>query len=121
RFEIDHGRHSILERLLPAGYAQAPFVAVLYTRKTILRHRRRQIVADRSRVCQKFIGREDANCVTSEIVGSCPTKTVAVKTRHRIGAAALQLAAKDILRFWIMAVAVCSAHFMILRCGLPVV
>ena len=114
RFEIDHRSHAVFKSLLPARHAKTPLVAVLNTRKIKLRHRRRKVIADRFRISQKLICRYDANRVAACVVGSRAAIAVTIKACHRVGAAAFQVAAEDVFRFWVVAVAVCYAHLTFL-------
>ena len=112
RIEINPRSHIRVQGLAPAQHAEAPLVAVLDTGESVLRHRRRQIVARRLGERQKFVRRLDADRVPAGVVDARAAVTVAVKSRHWVRAAAFQLTAKYILglRRVAITVSVCVTH-----------
>ena len=76
----------MVERLLPTHRAKTPFVSRLESRKVVLRHRCREIVALRFREFKKVIGHDRADRVDAVVIAARFAAAVAVPTRHRTGA-----------------------------------
>ena len=74
-----------LMRLQPALGHQAPAIAGDQARKGELRHRGRQVVADRGGVGKELVRRFDADQVSRGIVGPGGTITRAKKAGQRVG------------------------------------
>src|SRR5689334_15573056 len=69
RPQHDLRRHAGVQRLLPAGRAEAPAVAGLQARKAVLREGRREIVAGALGVGEELGGDDAADGVAADILG----------------------------------------------------
>ena len=88
-------RYSSFVRLKPALGDHTPPVARLQPRKAERGRRRDQVIADAALLPQEFRGHHRAHQMNG-LIWSRDAAAIAVETRNRICAAALQLAAKDI-------------------------
>jgi hypothetical protein len=96
--KIDWGRTIVIKRSFPACDADAPLIAGLKSRKAPFRMWRDEIVAVEHREIQEFARDLDAYGVQPEIIRASAAKAVAIKSSHRIAAAALQFRSKNVRR-----------------------
>lgn len=82
--------HTVIEGLLPSQGTHAPLVSGLQTRKIILRPGCAEVIAARDAECKEFFGHDGAHHMTAPIVVVRAAEAIAVKSRHRVGAAGLQ-------------------------------
>ncbi len=85
-----------LERLRPARRAHAPLVAVAQAGEPVLRHRRRQVVADCLRELEEVVGDPAAHDVHARVVAVVLAATGAVVAGDRVERARLQLGAEHV-------------------------
>jgi hypothetical protein len=93
RFEYDGGSHAGFEGLAPSKGAKAPPVAWLEPRESMLRLRRREVIAARGRKSQKLRSDPHADDVRALIRDIGVAASVTVVPRQRIVGAGHQLAA----------------------------
>jgi hypothetical protein len=96
RFQNHGRRHAGVKGFLPTASAQAPAVSRLKARKSHFLARRDKIIAARDRKFQKLGGHDGADGMKTEISWSRATEAIAIETRRRIGATALQVSSKNI-------------------------
>jgi len=94
RAQYDFWRGIRLKRLLPARRAQTPAIAGLQAGETVIRHRRGQVVAGLLAERQEFLGHDNADGVTANVLGPGIATPVAKKAGHRVGGANVQNAAQ---------------------------
>jgi hypothetical protein len=83
-------------RLAPARRAEAPAVAGFQSRKTEIRHRRRQVVAACLAELEEFGGHHRADGMHADVLGRGVAAAVAEKSGQRPLAAGLQLLAQHV-------------------------
>ena len=98
RFQIDWSSDFMVKRFLPAGHANAPFVAGLQAGKFPLGPRRHEIVTLQHGEIEKLTCHFRANGVQPDIAGTGLAETVTIKSRQRVTAAALQFCSEHIGR-----------------------
>ncbi len=84
--EDDVGRGAIQVRSQPVGRSHAPPIARPEPRKTVLRHRRDEVVADPLLVLEKFGGDHGADRVAAEVLRTGATAAVTEEAGHGVGA-----------------------------------
>ncbi len=97
-FKIHRSGAVVIERALPASHAYAPFVAWLQSGKTPLRTRRDKVVSIEQRKIEKFLRHFHANRVKPNIFGTDSTKSIAIKSGHRVSTTTLQFSSQNIRR-----------------------
>jgi hypothetical protein len=85
-----------IERLLPAGDAQAPAIAGLQAGKFVLRDGRGEVVALRAAEEQEFGGHFHADGVETDIARAGAAIAIAIKTGDRLEAAGTQAFTEDV-------------------------
>lgn len=83
-------------RTQPIRGSNAPSITGYQSCKSVLRHRRGQIVADSLLVIKKLGGDDRTDGVTSMILGSAGATAVSIKSGDRVEAARLQFPTDDI-------------------------
>lgn len=96
RSQHDRRRDAVHVRTQPVHRGHAPTVARYQSRKTVVRHRRGEIVADPLLMFEELSGHHRAHCVAAEVVCSGPARTVAVETCQRIQAASLEVRTQNV-------------------------
>src|SRR5947209_7809597 len=96
RFQINFSCETAFQRSLPARHANAPFVARFQTGEVVFRSWRDEIISIERGEIEKVLIDTNANRVQSNIFRASPAKTIAIKSRERIPAAALQFGSKNI-------------------------
>jgi hypothetical protein len=86
RLQINRRGAIVFERRFPARNAHAPFVARFQSRKSPFRNRCDQIVPVQHGEIEKFARDFNANRMQTDIFRPGATKSVAIKTGHRIAA-----------------------------------
>ena len=104
-FKVNRSWPFVVERSLPSGHTDAPFIARLQTGEPPLRAGRDQIVSVEHRKVEKFLVYLDANGVLSNVVRTGSTVAVAVKTGEGVATTTFQFGAKDIGRHEKMVIA----------------
>ena len=94
--EINRAGNAVVERFLPTGHADAPFVARLKPGKFPFRMRRDQVVSLQHGKIEELASHLDANSVQPDVAGTGATVAVAIKAGEWISAATLQLGAEDV-------------------------
>src|ERR1700730_5288760 len=94
--EINRAGNAVVERFLPTGHADAPFVARLKPGKFPFRMRRDQVVSLQHGKIEELASHLDANSVQPDVAGTGATVAVAIKAGEGIAAATLQLGAEDV-------------------------
>jgi hypothetical protein len=93
----DHRRGATcIERLLPSGDTEAPFVARLETLKAKLGHRRAEVIAGCFRELEKLLSHQRADGMQPAILCTRATVAIAKESGERIAAAALEVCSKDV-------------------------
>jgi hypothetical protein len=80
----------------PVDGGHAPPVAGHKARESVLRHRRRQIIANPTLMFEEFGGDHRTDRVTAKVFRSRRAAAVSIETRHGVIAARLQRTTKDI-------------------------
>src|SRR4029078_1797757 len=83
-------------RVLPERRTQAPLVSLDQAGEAVLRHRRRQVVADCGGERQELVGHHDTDDVQAGIVAAVLAATRSVVARQGVERAQLQLLAEHI-------------------------
>ena len=97
-FQDNRAGRSGLLNLKPAGGTDAPAVAGLETRESVLGHGGDEVVAKGLGRGEEWGVHDAADGVDTEIVGAGVAATIAIEAGHRLTAAGLQRLAKDITR-----------------------
>jgi hypothetical protein len=93
----DHVRGGpVSMRAQPVDRRHAPPITRHQSGEPVLWHRRRQIVADRSLVLEKFAGDDSADGVTARVFGARCAAAITIEACDRIRATRLQLTTKDV-------------------------
>ncbi len=90
RFKIDRRGHAMIERFLPARYADTPFVARLESGKFPFRMWGYEIVSLQHGEIEKFARHLRANAVQAHVSRSGFAETIAIKPGDRVATATLQ-------------------------------
>jgi hypothetical protein len=90
RFEHHRARCSRLLNLKPAGCADAPAIAWLEAGEAVLRHGRREVVAQGLRSREEGLVDDAADGVDAEVIGSSLAAAGAVKAGHGVAAAGVE-------------------------------
>src|ERR1700720_1271583 len=98
RLKIYRCGATVIKSALPTRDANAPFVARLESGKTPLRDRRDKVVAIEHGKIEKLARHFHADSVQTYVFGPGATKAVAIKSSHRILAAALQFRSQNVCR-----------------------
>ena len=98
---MGRGKHDLrrapgFKRLFPTGDAQTPMIAVLETAKSELRNRSGEIVAHGLAKSEKIAGQHYADEVETVVIGTGVAATVAIETRHWIGATEFEVVSKNV-------------------------
>ena len=96
RRQHDVGRDAVLVGAPPVERGHAPAVAGHQPREAVLRHRRRQVVADAALVLEELRRHDRADRVAADVLDAAAAATVPVEAGDRIAAAGLELAAEDV-------------------------
>src|SRR6478735_1771767 len=80
----------------PVGGRDAPAVARVQAGELVLRHRRREVVADASLVVEELGGDHRADGVAAQVLRAGAAAPVAVEARDRVGPAGLELLPQDV-------------------------
>lgn len=80
----------------PVRGSYAPAIPWLQPGKTVLRHRRAQVIANTALVLQELTGHDRAYRMAPQVLGTGAAAPVSVETRDRVGPARLELAAQHI-------------------------
>ena len=99
---MGRGKHDLrrapgFKRLFPTGDAQTPTIAVLEAAKSELRNRSGEIVAHRLAKSEEIAGQHYADEVETVVIGTGVAATVAIETRHGIGATEFEVVSKNVL------------------------
>lgn len=98
RFEVDWRGPTVLESRLPTGDTNTPTVARFQPWKAPLRHRSYEIVPIEDGEIEKFLRCPHADRVEANVFGAGAAIAIAIKSGHRIAAAAAQFGTEDISR-----------------------
>src|SRR5437870_3667866 len=98
RFQIDRRGDVVLECVFPARDANTPAIARFETREPPFWMWGDQIISIEHGKIQKFAGCLHADRVQSDILGTGATKSVAIKSGHRIATTRAELGAKNVSR-----------------------
>ena len=96
RFQDDRRRDSRIQSLLPAQRAQAPTIARLQPRESILRYRRCKVVAHALTEGEKLGRHSTTDDVSTKILWTCSATTVAKEAGQGFHGTGLQVLAQDI-------------------------
>lgn len=96
-FKNHQGCHPRLKSFLPTAGAEAPTVAISEPGKRIFGSRGAEIVPDHPAIRQKFIGDYAADRMDSNIFPSTLTRSISIKTRHRVHPTWAEVAPYNIL------------------------
>ena len=95
-FHHDRRRVAFLECFTPAKRAKAPAIARLEAGKTVLRHRRGEVIAASARERQEFARHPDADQVRPQVGLVGVAATVTKIPGQRVEGAGRQIGAKDV-------------------------
>ncbi len=90
-FKIDRRGAVVIERTFPARHADAPFIARLQSGEAPLWTRRNQIISIEHGEIEKFPRCLYADGVQPDILWARSTKSIAIKSSHRIATTTFQL------------------------------
>src|SRR3982751_5781998 len=96
--KVDRGRAIVIHRALPASHTHAPLVTRFQSGEAPFRMRRDQIVSVQHREIEKFLRDLYADRMKANIFRARSTKSVPVKSSHRIPAATFQFSSENIRR-----------------------
>lgn len=95
-FQIYFSGEAAFQRRGPASDADAPFIARLHSRKSILRSGRHQIVSVQDREIEEVSINQDTDGVKTDVFRTGAAIAIAIKSGHRIAATAAQLCTEDV-------------------------
>jgi hypothetical protein len=107
--EDDEGCCTVLVCPQPVGCGHAPSVAGREPGEAILRHRRDQIVTDRSLVLEKLGGDHRADRVAAEVLRTGVAASITKETGDRVGAAGGERSSEDVERRHAFSIAATTA------------
>src|SRR5207249_11691285 len=97
-FKVNRSRAIVIQSAFPARHAHAPFVTRLQTGEAPFRMRRDKVVSIEHREIEKFLGDFHADRMKDNVFRDRSTKSVPVKSSHRILPRIFQFSAKNIDR-----------------------
>lgn len=97
RCEHNESCHPVVVGTKPVRRRHTPAIAGYEARESVLRHRRREVVADSALVVQKLSGHERTNRMATQILWPGRTAAISIEARQRIGTTGLKDAAEHVL------------------------
>ncbi len=97
-FKVNRSRAIVIKRAFPPRHAHAPFVTRLQSGEAPFRMRRDKVISIEHREIEEFPRDFHADRMQANIFRARSTKSVPVKSSHRIAATTFQFSSKNIGR-----------------------
>ena len=97
-FKVNRSRAIVIQRAFPARHAHAPLVTRLQSGEAPFQMRRDKVVSIEHREIEKFPRDFHTDRMKANVFGARSTKSVPIKSGHRISATTFQFSSKNIRR-----------------------
>jgi 2'-5' RNA ligase len=88
----------VIQRAFPARHADAPFIPRFQSGEAPFGTRRDEVISIEYREIEKFTRDFYTDCMQANVFRACSTKTIAIKSGHRIATTTFQLSSQNIGR-----------------------